>query len=454
MKGKSLAILAGAVVILGAFIWFVERHQLTTEEATVFQARLFGSLEEETVVHLEISNVHGHFNFRRQASGWRLTAPIEMDADQAAVDAALRSLVQLDCDRTLDSGEIKPETYGLDHPSATITLGTSNGQTYRLQVGDPTPLDSRRAVALDSKSILLTSGKFFSAVNNDLDSWRSKEVVNVSLDQLAAITLRTGSGTVEAINLGDAWHLRSPVNDRADRVHLQHLMTGLTGLKVESFGDSDADLSAMGLLDPRTSVLLISADGSSGVTLDFGATRQLDGATQVACRRNDTDVFWVTDRAANALGKAPVLWRDPTVLAVNSWEVASLDLTEGSNTTQLRKESGLWRFLDGTEANGENVQERLGALVELKAVNFDLMNIGTPELGRAVIGLEGGGEPLTAVFFDPLETGGDILVTASDRDTVMSVAPADVDLIFGDVQALNIVDPQTTPLSEDQNGTP
>ena len=33
MKGKSLAILAGAVVILGAFIWFFERHQMTTEEA-------------------------------------------------------------------------------------------------------------------------------------------------------------------------------------------------------------------------------------------------------------------------------------------------------------------------------------------------------------------------------------------------------------------------------------
>ena len=377
-----------------------------------------------------------------------------MDADQAAVDTALRSLVQLDRHRTLDSGDVKLETYGLDNPRATIRLGVSSGQAYTLQIGDPTPLDSRRAVTLNSGSIILTGGSFFAGVNKDLDGWRSKEVVNVNLDQLAAMTLRTGNGTIEAVNLGDTWHLRAPVNDRADRVHLQHLITGLNGLKVASFGDSDADLSAMGLLDPRTSVVLVSADGSSAITLDFGATRQLGGATQVACRRNDTDVFWVNDRAANALGKAPVLWRDPTVLALNSWEVASLDLIDDSGTTQLRKENGIWQFLDGTEAHGENVQQRLGALVGLKAVNFDLMNIGTPEMGRAVIGLEGGKEPLTTVFFDPLETGGDVLVTASDRDTVMSVAPADVEVIFGNLQALNVMDPENIPISNGQTGTP
>lgn len=454
MKGKSLAILAGVVVILGAFIWFFERHQLTTDEAEIHQARVFGSLEQDDVVNLEITTAHGHFSFQRQTAGWRLTDPIEMDADQTAVDTALRTLIQLDRDRTLGAGEVEPEIYGLDQPSATITLGLSGGRTHTLHVGDPTPLDSKRAVTLNSESIILTNGSFFAGVNKSLDGWRSKEVVNVSLDQLAAVTLRTGSGTVEAMNLGATWHLRAPVNDRADPVHLQHLISGLNGLKVESFGGSAADLSAMGLVDPRTSVLLVSADGSSGINLDFGATRQIDGATQVACRRNDSDVFWVNDRAVNALGKAPVLWRDPTVLELNSWEVASLDLVEGSDTAQLRKENGLWRFLDGTEARGEIVQERLGGLAGLKAVNFDLMNIGTPELGRAVIGLEGRETPLTITFFEPLENGGNILVTASDRDSVMSVAPADVQSIVGNFQVLRPVDPQETTLSEDQTGMP
>lgn len=454
MKGKSLAILAGVVLILGAFIWFYERHQLTTDEVKVHQTRVFGSLEAEAVVTMEITNVHGRFGFRRQAAGWHLTDPLEADADQDTVDAALQSLLQLDRDRTLDSGEINPETYGLDHPTATVTLGLTNGTSLTLQVGDPTPLDSQRAVMLDSENIILTGGSFLIGVNHDLDGWRSKEVVTVRLEDLAAITLRTENGTVEAINLGDAWQLRRPVNDRADRVHLQHLITGLNGLKIQSFCDAEADLSAMGLHHPETSVLLVSADGTSGTTLEFGSTRQIGNATQVACRRNQSEVLWVNDRAANALGKAPVLWRDPVVLALNSWEISSLDLIEDSNTTQLVKEDGLWRLDDGTEAHGEKVQEILGALTGLKAVNFDLITLGTPELGRAVIGLGAGKEPLTAVFFEPLETGGNVLVTASDRDSVISVAPTDVELIFGNLETLHAPEDREPKPSDDPTRMP
>ncbi|MEN8163879.1 MAG: hypothetical protein ABFS37_07105, partial [Acidobacteriota bacterium] len=204
-------------------------------------------------------------------------------------------------------------------------------------------------------------------------------------------------------------------------------------------------LTTMGLIKCKTTVLLVHTDGSPGLILEFGSARDLDGATQVACRRNGTDVFWVNERAVNALGKAPVLWRDETVLAFNTWDVTALGLNHGSNTAQLKNVSGLWHLDDGTEAASEEVQKRLAALTGLNAVDFDLMPIGTPEMGRAVIGLKGGETPLTVTFFEPLENGGNVLVTASDRNTVMSVAPDDVHLIVGDLEALRPVEPQEAP---------
>ncbi|MEN8165487.1 MAG: hypothetical protein ABFS37_15265, partial [Acidobacteriota bacterium] len=116
MKGKSLVILAGAVMVLGAFIWFFERHQLTTEEARAHEARIFGGLEEGAVASLDITNAHGTFNFHRFDGAWRLTHPIESDADDSAVSTVLRALVQLDRDRTLGADEVDPKAYGLDHP--------------------------------------------------------------------------------------------------------------------------------------------------------------------------------------------------------------------------------------------------------------------------------------------------------------------------------------------------
>ncbi len=454
MKGKSLLILAGAVLILGAFIWLFERNQLTTDEARAHEARIFAGLEEGAVVTLDITNAHGTFTFHRLDGTWRLTQPIESDADDSAVSTVLRALIQLDRDRTLGADEVDPKAYGLDHPSATITLGLSGGRTHTLKIGDPTPLGSKRAVSTSSEGVILTSGSFFAGVDKDLDDWRSREVADVSLGQLAAITVRTGNGTIEAMNLGETWHLRSPVNDRADRFHLQNLISGLNGLRVEEFVDSGADPTAMGLIKPKTTVLLVATDGSPGLTLEFGSTREHGGATQVACRRNDTDVFWVNDRAVNALGKAPVLWRDKTVLAFDAWDVTSLGLSEGSSSVQLRTENGLWRLDDGTEALGDEVQKRLGALTGLKAVDFDLMNIGTPEMGRAVIGLKSDETPLTVIFFEPFEDGGNVLVTVSGRDTVMTVAPDDPQSIVGDLQALRPVEPQEAPGPADQTETP
>ncbi len=442
MKGKSLVVLAGAVLVLGAFIWFIERHQPTTDEARTQEARIFGDLEEDAVVALDITNAHGDFSLHRNDEGWRLTGPIEADADSHAVDSALRALIQLKRDRTLGPDQVEPGAYGLDHPEATVTLTLSGGVTHILNIGNTTALGSNRAVSTDRKTVILTGGSFFASVNKALDDWRSREVVDVNLSQLATITIRTGNGTIEAASLDGAWHLRSPVNDRADQNHLLNLISGLNGLRIEDFADSSTDTATMGLIKPETTVLLVPADGSPGLSLEFGSTRERGGETQVACKRNHADVFWVNDRAAIALGKAAVRWRDPMVLAFDTWNVTALGLSEGSTSTQLRREDGLWGLEDGADARGGEVQERLDALAELKVIDFDLMSLGTPELGRVVLGLGGDDTAITVTFSEPLADGGNVMVTVSGRDTVMSVTPDDVQSIVGDLQDLRLEEPE------------
>jgi len=436
VKGKSLVLLAGAVVVLGAFIWFFERHQPASDEARIEEGRVFGGLEEDAVIGVDITNRHGVFSLRRSQRGWRLTEPIEAEADQGAVDAALRALVQLKRDRTLGPDEVESSAYGLDHPEATVILTLSSGRTQTLTIGNSTALDSKRAVTTDMKTVILTSGTFFASVDKGLDDWRSREVVDVTLNQLAAITVRTGNGTIEAVHLGDTWLLRSPVNDRADVDHLQNLISGLNGLRVEAFTEESTDIAAMGLVGPETTVLLVPADGAPGLALEFGMTREFGASTQVACRRSGTDIFWVNNRAVNALGKAAIRWRDPKVLAFDTWDVTALSLSEGSTSIDISREDGLWRFGDGTEAVSAEVMARLSALAGLKAVDFDLMDLGTPEMGRVALSLDGDDTAIIVSFFEPLADGGNILVTVSGRDTVMSVAPDGIQSIVGDHQAL------------------
>ena len=127
--------------------------------------------------------------------------------------------------------------------------------------------------------------------------------------------------------------------------------------------------------------MLVPADGGESTTLDFGSTREVDGNTQVVCRRNGKDVFWVNNRAETVLGKAPVRWREP--------ESPVRDL--GRRRPGARHRRGLLgpapllRPLDlrgRRAADATSVQERLTALTGLEAVAFDLMDPGTVEMGR------------------------------------------------------------------------
>jgi hypothetical protein len=451
MKAKTLLILAGVVLVLGAFIWFFERHEPTSDEARSRESQVFAGLNEKDVLTLDITNSQGVFTIRREGEGWRLTQPIEADADQMTVDSALRALLGLKTDRALPSAEVSLETYGLDTPEAIVTLTSQNGKKHTLTIGDSTPLDAKRAVSTDPKSIILTGGSFFAAIDKKLDDWRSRRVADVRLDQLATLKVRTDNGTIQANALGNQWQLHSPVNDRADREHLQNVISGLNALRIEEFVDDGGDETAMGLVTPATSILLVRADGSPGLSLEFGATREKDGVTQIACRRNTTDVFWVNDRVATPLGMAPIRWRDPKVLAFDTWEVTALALSDTTESVVMKKDAGLWQRDDGGGIQGDEVLKRLGALSDLKVVDFDLVNLGSPEMGRAVLTLNETDSPVTCTFFEPFETGGNVLISVTNRKTLMSIAPDEAEAIIGNLEALRPDEPPAPTEAEEKS---
>lgn len=450
MNGKSLTILAALVVLLGVFIGLYERKQPTTDEAERREEKIFPDLEETRIASVDLSNSHGEFLFERRAGGWRLTSPIDAEADGSVIDGVLRTVVALRKERVLDSDEIDPAEYGLDDPPARVVLSLSDGSTKTLVIGRSTPLDSRRAVTTGSGSVILTDGGLFSSIDRNLDAWRSHRIVDFRLDALSALSVRKGDTTIEAVRLGDSWRLRSPVDDRADREQLRNVVGGLSSLRVVEFVDDPASAASMGLDQPETVVRLIPSNGDPARVLEFGVQRQgSTGAKEIACRRDGADLFWVNDAAETPLGKAAVLWRDPRVLDFDTWDVETLKLGDGSTTLELEKHDGVWRFTDGNEARDDEVRNRLQALSDLRAVAFDLVDLGRPEIGSVELTVSDTEAPIVCTFSEPLQEGGDVLVKVSDRDTVMSVDPEALDSIIGDLDTLRA----ETAVPENENST-
>lgn len=444
MKPKNLVILAAVVLAFGAYIFFFERHQPTSEEARLDANKVFVGLEPEDVTGLTVETADRRVRLEKAGDDWRLREPLDYPADGPTVDSTLSSLVGLSADRRLPAAEVDPAEYGLDDPAADATLILDDGSDIAFAVGDEMPLGSKRPVLLSgSDEIVLVPGWFMGDLGRDVDDWRSREVTDLRSDEVASIDIEAGEDAIRAVQAGGSWRLLSPVEDMADRDHVEGLVSDLGSLHIEEFLDADdVDLSALGLDVPEYSVMVVRSDGGEPLRLDLGATRQGAGGAEVACRRGDDDYFWAADRVRTRLSKAPVLWRSRKIADFDTWEVEELRLATPEDAVELEKVDFKWQFADdGSEADQPRVSDRLTALSETEATDYDLMAPMTAEIGTAEIffGSEEDGdgrEPITFTFFAPLEEGGRAMARVSGRATLMGVDFAEVNSIFANFDDL------------------
>lgn len=456
MKSKSLLILGLCVVGLGLFIGLWERHQPTTSEAKAQAEKLFPNLKEGDLTGLELHNSHGDFHFEKAAGQWRLSSPIDAEADQAALNSLIGSLLGLKSKRHLEKGDLSLAEYGLDKPEFTLRLQTGTGSDKQLKIGSKMPLGSERALMLDEGPILLSEAYFTSSLDKALNDWRSHELCTLQLSQLAGIEIQEADSAIQALKIKDEWQLKKPVEDLADSEHLQNLLSGLTSIRILDFVDGSPDLSEMGLETPRYHLMLNPSDGSPATRLDFGALRTVDGKKQVACRRGQSEYFWVSTAAENALAKAPVLWREAQVATFNTWDVQDLEIKAGEKSASVHRDQGIWKLESGDEANASAIEERLSKLAELKAGSFDLLQIGQGEAGRIQISLrsptEKEAKELNYVFYKAVEAENDLEVSVSGRAGLMGVSAEDVAEILENLDSLKAPEPTPEPTPGPQEG--
>jgi len=437
MRSRSLLILLAVVVVVGAFIALWERHQPSSDERAELSDRVLPSLDADEIREVRIEGGDAVVRLVRSGETWRLESPLKFAADSSRVNTLLTTLDNLEADRRLDPDEVEGSDYGLSEPAYRVTLVGPDDEQTVLSVGEETALGSNRAVQVTGDDrIAIVSGWFVSDLDRSVDDWRSRDVVDVFADKVASLEVLRRGDTVRVVRVGEQWRLLAPLTDLADRDHVRNVISDLNALRIEEFVDGEVDLGAMGLDAPEVQVMLIPSQGDEPVRLEFGATRTVDGATQVACRRGDFDVFWVNDVARIRLTKAPVLWRSPEVWPFDTWAVDRLEITGDGGAVTINRDTGGWMLSDGGAADYAAVQERLSTLAALEATAYDLVQPVTAERGRVTLGFEAGddGEPtdtVELVFYRPLVADGDAMVTVSGRPTVMSVPADAVDEVLG-----------------------
>jgi len=483
VKPKTLLIMLGLVLGLGAFIWFFEKDVPSTEERQAQEKKLLGDLKAEDVTAISVLRGGKTVRFERDAKPagsapastaaspaggserpWRMVAPVEARADKFAVDRLLDTFATLNRESTLDVGDRKE--LGFDAPRAKVTL-TARGKDTVIEIGDVIPASSTMAVALDGGAPAAVPSYVFSDLTKEPGEWRSKELFPALREEIERVTVQPANAaapTLVLVKKGDEFRLETPVADRADRDTVNTLLGDLTALQAAKFVDgpppAGADawretvevtlrgqpvpwrLEIGGKVD-STAAAPAAADPASGESSP--AARTLVRAGGVLAETES--------RIAATVQKPATDWRSPRWASFEVFRVEAFDIDDAQGHLALKRQDADW--LRGSEriaftpvsdllyavtgARGDTLQSRAQAVAE--GASF-----AKPVVTLKLIAADQSSE--TLMLYPALADGSAPAVASGRDDVVVKLNRTFVDDLMSKLQALRSAEPVAAKPSE------
>lgn len=258
MSWRSTGILLIVAIALGAAIWWSNRHETQTLEATEQAKRLFGELEPTQVEWIELTTSDGReARLARRDGAWRVVEPVDFPADATAADAIATALATMASEAVFD--EPQPlGVYGLGEDARVVRFFAA-GKEHELRVGKKTPVgaNSYAATAAAEGSPVFTVATFkTTSINKPLDDLRERRPLRFERDDVTRIEAEWTGGGAVVEKRGGAWRLVAPIEGEADDGAIETLLSDLVFLRAAGFVDEPPPAADVGLDAPEYRVVL------------------------------------------------------------------------------------------------------------------------------------------------------------------------------------------------------
>ncbi|OLC54743.1 MAG: hypothetical protein AUH92_03420 [Acidobacteria bacterium 13_1_40CM_4_69_4] len=402
---------------------------------------------------VRIKNANGEFRLEKQGDAWKLTAPLQADADKEAIEGLLSSLDYARVERRLGK-EIARKQYGLDPPKTSLTIETaSSGGAPTLAIGESNPIGGTYYALLPgSDEVAVVSSSLGEVAKKDLLTLRDKSLLTLDSWKVKRLSLERGRETIRLEKPDEGWVIRQPVEAPADGPTITDLLNALQNLRASGF-DSErptaADLRRFGLTPPQARMTLLQEGWDVEKTVIFGKVAPGGG------------------RYARTLGREPVVtvpsdfWpkvttklsdlRRKDLLGVQQYRIESITIARngGPATTLTRQKDQTWTLGGASKGTvkSETVDTLLRMVSDLKALSFDdnpKAQVRASLSRRPALDLSlqeetdtAGGKPKSQhLLIGRPGKKGQVLVRDMAWRPIATVAPGVLDKINGQVEAL------------------
>lgn len=214
------------------------------------------------VKSLTIQNENGRLELAKDGGDWKLTGPIQGDADSAEVSSLVSEITTAKVSDFVDHPESDLSKYGLDKPKITLTAKLEGGERI-LSIGSEADGDYY-AKTSERTQIFKIGSLLYEKLNIKPASLRSKQIVKVEEDQITQIQIKNPNTKLTAEKKEDNWVVTDP-GDKKDKSFESWRVFSPLDTKATEIVDSPSASVKAKVAKPAVEIRLKAKDGKTTV---------------------------------------------------------------------------------------------------------------------------------------------------------------------------------------------
>jgi len=402
--GRMLAagiLLAG----LAAVLWWSNRDEKAKEGKPAADAPpKILTLPADTIQQIEIRHRgEDPIVLKLNGSQWEMISP-KLPADGSQVSAITNAAASVDSERVVDPNVSDLKAYGLAPASIEVVIGTKNGKSSKLLIGDNTPAGSAVYAKLDGDPRLFTMAMYTkTAFDKEPKDLRDKRLLRFTQDKLSRIEVTAQKQTYEFVKKGEnEWQIVKPKAMRADSSQTDDMVRQLTRTEMDLSGVQDDKKNAAAFSAAPVLAIVKLTDQDGPKTLELRKSKDDYYAKSSAM----DGVYKVSKAVGDALDKPVDAYRNKKIFDFGFSDPTHIEVADSGKTSVFDKSGENW-MSGGKKMDSTSVQAFADRLRDLSATKFVDAGFTMPVITVTVVSNQG--KTREKVEIAPAASGGNFL---------------------------------------------
>ncbi|MEO8049923.1 MAG: DUF4340 domain-containing protein [Acidobacteriota bacterium] len=376
-------LLAGLAVAL----WWSNRQEKAKEGKPAADAPpKILALNADTIQQIEIRHRgEDPVTLQLKAGKWEMTSPKPLAADSSAVSAITSAASSIDAERVVDPNVTDLKPYGLAPALIQVDLGTKNGKTSKLLIGENTPSGSAVYAKLDGDPRLFTMASYTkSAFDKEAKDLRDKHLLPFTQDKVLSIEISAQKQTYAFAKKDNDWQIVKPKLMRADSIQTDDLAQALKNAEMDlsSVQDDKKNAAAFNSAPVLAIAKVTDQDGTKTLEIRKAKDEYYVKSSAVA------GIYKVSKMLGDALDKPVDNYRNKKLFDFGFSDPTHIEATDGGKTSIFDKSGETWAS-GGKKMDSTSVQAFVDRLRDLSASKFVDSGFTTPVTTVTVVSNQG-----------------------------------------------------------------